>query len=157
MPADPRLNLSAWQWGHSLSIAPISTLGWAKYSISGSYSDVRRRNKANVYARCTCWHCRSFTLCVSIRNRRACLRFNWLCWFRSTHASCNWDACNCDMFTRTFSLSCWICSYVLSTLLFRLFGPPCVLLALYTRTQIEQIFVLTDEKWYADNVFVYML
>ena len=38
-------------------------------------------------------------------------------------------------------------------------GPPCVLLALftYTHTQIDQIVVLTDEKRYADNVFVYVL
>ena len=38
-------------------------------------------------------------------------------------------------------------------------GPPCVLLALfmYTHMQIDQIVVLTDEKRYAGNVFVYML
>ena len=38
-------------------------------------------------------------------------------------------------------------------------GPPCVLLVLftYTRTQIDEIVVLNDEKRYSDNVFVYLL
>ena len=38
-------------------------------------------------------------------------------------------------------------------------GPPCILLAFFTYThmQIDQIVTLTDEKRYADNVFVYVL
>lgn len=118
IPSESCLNFCAWQWGHSLFVATNR-----HFRISGIFNKrlARRRNEAVVNTRCTCWRCRSFVQCLLTTNLLACLHSNCRCWFYSALASCDWNAHNCVMLKRTISLYCWICSSVLSAILFCMF------------------------------------